>query len=76
MSQRPGSTVIPSVEITSAPGGNGERADLADGFDPLAFDEDDAVPNRAAAEAVDQRSADEGFQSGGRARRLGGERGA
>ena len=47
------------MEITSAPGGTASDADLADRGDPLAVDEDDAVANRRAAEAVDERAADE-----------------
>ena len=62
MSQRPGSTLMPSVEMTSAPAGTCERADLADGADALAVDQDDAVPDRTAAVAVDQRSTDERFE--------------
>ena len=40
-----------------------ERARPADGGDALALDEDDAVADRAAAEAVDERAADERLDS-------------
>ena len=48
MSHRPGSTVMPSVEIDLGAGRHRERADLADGGDAFAVDEDDAVLDRAA----------------------------
>ena len=44
-------------------GGDGERADLADGGDLVAVDEDDAVLDGRAGEAVDEGAADEGFRS-------------
>ena len=59
MSQSPGRTVMPSVEITSAPARHREHADLPDRRDALALDEDDAVADRLAAESVDERAADE-----------------
>ena len=42
-------------------GGHRERADLADGANAIAVDDDDAVLHRPAAVAVDQRAADERF---------------
>ena len=42
--------------------GHGERADLADGGDLVAVDEDDAVLDGGAGEAVDEGAADEGFE--------------
>ena len=51
-------------------GGDRERPDLTDRGDGLAFDEDDAVADGWAGEAVDERAADEGFRLAGRPGRL------
>ena len=65
MSHRPGSTLIPSVEITSAPAGIAHLAHPADGLDALPLDQHDAVLERRAAVAVDQPAADQGLDGGG-----------
>ena len=59
MSQRPGSTLMPSVEITSAPRGTVKGADGSDSADTFALDEDDTVSQWSSTEAVDQRAADQ-----------------
>src|SRR6185369_16253066 len=62
MSHSPGSTLIPSVEMTSAPAGTADR------LDPVAVDQHDAVVERPAAIAVDQPSAHQSFQGTGESR--------
>ena len=58
MSQSPGKTDMPSVEMTFGAVWNRKRTDLSNRFDPLAFHDDDAVANGLAAVAVDERAAD------------------
>ena len=68
MSQSPGSTRHAFGGDHFRAGRHRERADLADGANALALDDDDAVLHRTAAVAVDQRAADERFDGVARAR--------
>ena len=71
MSQRPGRTLIPSVEIDLRAGRHRQLAHPPDRRDALALDEHDAVLERPAAVAVDEPPADEGERAaagGGRLR--------
>ena len=69
ISQRPGRTLIPSVEMTSAPRGTSSSPNPPDGGDALALDEDDGVVERRTAVAVDEPSSDQGLGSLGVKRR-------
>ncbi len=42
--------------------GHRERPNLPDCFNPLAFDDDDTVPNRRAAEAVNESATYQGLK--------------
>ena len=59
MSQRPGSTVMPSVEMTSAPGGTASDPTWPTATIRSPSMRIDAVVDRRAAVAVDERAADE-----------------
>ena len=54
MSQRPGSTDIPSVDTTLAPRGIVEFANPPDRRNPLPFDQDHAVPDWRPTETIDE----------------------